>query len=129
MNITIPNCTIEDDTDVTFAGEWVYIRSNLYDFGISIPKSNLESSINRFSDFHDSYTYITDFLILNGFQQYPRYHIFVIQMYNSKLNIKADIYFDGYGINYEKRYKSYEFLEIIREMLGLNDINKLVIKE
>lgn len=123
MSITIPNCIVED------CGYYYKINSCIYDMNTTMYKEVL--NVDIINDFHNSYKYIIDFLLSNNFEICSTGNIGV-NYNNPKLKIYVYISLRGYfiaGHFIGRPYKSYEFLEIMREMLDLNGVNKLAIKE
>jgi hypothetical protein len=118
----IPNCIVEDCGPYFIVSSLIFNMKHKY----KILKYNL--NIDKINDFHDSFKYITDFLSANNFEVISCTNSEDIY-YNTIIPIRVDINLHGYFINYAGPYKSQKFLEIMREKLVLNDVNKLVVKE
>jgi len=132
MSLTIPNCIVED------CGSYFTVSSIIFNMKHKILKREL--NVDKINDFHDSFKYITDFLLANNFKYITDFllannfedisHTKCKDIYyNTIIPIQVNITIYGYFINYAGPFKSQKFLEIMREKLGLNDVNKLVAKE
>jgi len=116
----IPNCIVED------CGSYFTVISLIFNMKHKMLKRDL--NVDKINDFHDSFKYITDFLLANNFKDIN--HTKCGDCYcNAIIPLRVDINLYGYFINYVGPFKSQKFLEVMREKLGLNDVNKLVIKE
>lgn len=120
MSLVVPNCIIEE------CNPYIIIRSCIY--GLEIKMLEHRINVDDINDFHNSFEYITEFLLLNNFKDVS-YNKCKDDFYNLELNIRVYININGYYIERYRTYRSREFLEIMHEILGLNDVNKLAVKE
>jgi len=117
-NYNIPNCNIQKVND------FLIITNNRIEIEHVFIKEIDNNLIDMLNDINNSIDYIREFLSLNMFNKFG-----TNSYYNDVIMTRVKIYAHGYSINDSKRYKSHEFLEIMREKLELNNVNKLVSNE
>jgi len=120
-NYNIPNCNIQR------IYRYFFINSNRIGIKRTVVSNINDHFIDMVNDVNDSFDYIEEFLLLNMFLRKCEHGSYIY--YNNIKGIIVSVYVSGYCIHYNNIYKSQKFLEIMREKLGLNDVNKLVIKE